>query len=83
MPGMVLTAMIPDGLARRIEELVQAGEYASPQSAVEDLLRRGLASLERGPMPPPPPLPPGTHRDPSDDRPIDVDPGRDVNWADP
>lgn len=71
---------VPDAIARRIQELVAAGQYGSFQSAVEDLLRRGLASLERSPMPPPPPPPPGV-RDPGDDMPIDVNPARDVNWA--
>lgn len=74
------TVGVPEALARRIHEHVVRGEYASFQSAVEDLIRRGLASLELSPMPPPPPPPPGV-RDPGDDRPIDVNPARDVNWA--
>lgn len=76
------TVALPDALFRKIEELVRVGEYASVQSAVEDLIRRGLAQIEGGPTPPPPPPPAHpSNKDPGDDRPIDVDPGRDVNWA--
>lgn len=71
---------VPDAIARRVHGLVASGQYGSFQSAVEDLLRRGLANLDQAPMPPPPPPPPGV-RDPGDDSPIDINPGRDVNWA--
>lgn len=81
-PGRIraVHVTVPDALARRIQEHVASGQYGSFQSAVDDLLRRGLANLEQSPTPPAPPPPPG-HLDPGDDRPIGVDPARDVNWA--
>lgn len=75
------TVALPDTLLAEIDQLVRTGRFASRDAAVVELLRLGLESLHgRGPAPRRPPFPPG-HRDPHDDAPIDVEPGRDVNWA--
>lgn len=75
---------LPATLLAEIDALVQTGAFPTRDAAVAELLRLGLDVLKsrvRPPAPPPaPPLPP-SHRDPTDDRPISVDPTRDVNWV--
>ena len=73
---------LPPVLLAEVDALVAAGRYRDRESAVADLVRLGLESLRapgRPRLPPRPPVPPG-RSDPSDDRPISVDPS-DVNWA--
>ncbi len=64
-----------------IDALVAQGRFATREMAVDTLLRLGLAALKekRIPTPARPPPPPGVN-EPSDDRPIGVDPKTDVNW---
>ena len=73
---------LPPALLAEVDALVATGQYRDRESAVADLVRLGLESLRarptRPPLPPRPPMPPG-RSDPSDDRPISVDPS-DVNW---
>lgn len=77
-PGMV---QLPETLMQEVDALVSTGAFPSREAAVSELVRLGLEVLRtrrRPPVPGRPPMPPGV-RDPSDDRPISVDPS-DVNW---
>jgi hypothetical protein len=75
---------IPSFLLSEVDELVQEGRFADRDSAIVELVRIGLEVVRARPRPIPhparPPVPPGV-REPSDDRPIEVDPATDVNWA--
>lgn len=74
---------LPPTLLAEVDALVASGVFSSRDVAVSELMRLGLEVLKtrpRPPAPPRPPMPPGVN-DPSDDRPIHVDPGRDVNWV--
>lgn len=73
---------LPAPVLVEVDALVESGVYASREEAIADLVRLGLAALRtRAPRPyPRPPTPPG-RREPSDDRPIESDPARDVNWV--
>lgn len=74
---------LPATLLAEIDALVATGAFPSRDLAVAELIRLGLDALKaRSRMPPPmpgrPPMPPGVS-DPTDDRPISVDP-RDTKW---
>lgn len=74
---------LPPTLLAEVDALVASGVFPSRDLAVAELMRLGLEVLKtrpRPPAPPRPPIPPGVH-DPTDDSPIRVDPGRDVNWV--
>lgn len=72
---------LPETLMQEIDALVSTGAFPSRELAIAELVRLGLDVLKarsRPPQPGRPPMPPGVH-DPSDDRPISVNPS-DVNW---
>lgn len=70
---------LPPAILAEVDALVAQGAYRDRATAVADLVRLGLDALRsRAPRPPLPPRPPG-RSDPTDDRPISVDPS-DVNW---
>lgn len=76
---------LPPTLLTEIDNLVATGVFATRELAVTELLRLGLDVLKArsrppqpGPGPMRPPMPPGV-ADPSDDRPISVDPS-DTKW---
>lgn len=76
---------LPPTLLAEIDALVATGVFPSRDLAVAELLRLGLDALKARtrpapppPMPGPPPRPPGV-AEPTDDRPISVDP-RDTKW---
>lgn len=76
---------LPPTLLAEVDALVTAGVFTSREAAVAELLRLGLDVLKARSRPPSPPSPPGRPPmppgvgDPSDDRPISVDP-RDTKW---
>lgn len=72
--------MIPADLLTQIDALVAKGYFPDRQVAIEEVVRQGLNAVKEGlpNRPPRPPMPPGRH-EPTDDRPINVNPS-DVNW---
>lgn len=72
---------LPAQLLAEVDALVATGVFPTRDDAVAELVRLGLDAIharKRPPLPPRPPMPPGRN-DPTDDRPISVDPS-DVNW---
>lgn len=74
--------MIPSDMLAELDALVREGHFPDRATAVREVLRLGLDRMRgRGPpVPARPPPPPGVN-EPGSDRPIDVDPKRDVNWV--